>query len=270
MQHAKLVMLSELAQNDNQSAAEVTERVALLRIHVGRNAPTNPDCKKMLDEAEKAGGLFMDEKKSSFKITIQKIKSGIFEGKDEKDKLANVEINIKKILEGLAPVPESPRGGKSPRGGGDDVDDAAAQTKEVTIAADAAEIAVECGYLASRHNFDALAQQCVDLCKTGKVMGSPQFRIKLDYLKCSVLATELDAKKSITEDLVPGAEGGSKGGDKQKTVSKAKLIKPAKLDARHVDALKLSRRVEALKLLDRTLMSARRLGDPDLLQEGAM
>ena len=83
---------------------------------------------------------------------------------------------------------------------------------------------------------------------------------------------ELDNKNSISDDT-PGALPSSQSDTKAHHGSayrKSQSLPPSKLDARHVDALRLSRRVEALKLLDRTIMSARRLGDPDLLQEGAI
>ncbi|GMI14612.1 hypothetical protein TrLO_g7160 [Triparma laevis f. longispina] len=97
-------------------------------------------------------------------------------------------------------------------------------------------------------------------------MGKPAYRVKLDYLSCETLATELDGKSSITDDVA----GASNAANNKKSLGSKKALPPSKLDARHVDALRLSRRVEALKLLDRTIMSARRLGDPDLMQEGAV
>jgi len=260
-QLAKLDDIKVEASAAAKSAAEICEKTALLRLHVGRNAPTNGDCKKILDEGEKDKSMFQDAEKADLKILLQKIKSGILDGKDDKDKKENVEKNLSAVLSQL--TPEQP----TDQDPGDKD-----KNKEVSVQLDVAEYVVDCGNLASKFGFDSLAQQCVDLCKTGKFMGSPHFRIKLDFLKSAVLAKELDGKKSLKEDLVPGIDGkNSNANEKKNAASKKKdLLKPAKLDARHVDALKLSRRVEALKLLDRTLMSARRLGDPDLLQEGAV
>ncbi|CAN0378758.1 unnamed protein product, partial [Hapterophycus canaliculatus] len=41
-----------------------------------------------------------------------------------------------------------------------------------------------------------------------------------------------------------------------------------KLDARRTDAARLADRVEALKRVERLLLNCKRLGDPELLQEG--
>ena len=42
------------------------------------------------------------------------------------------------------------------------------------------------------------------------------------------------------------------------------------MDARRVTALRVARRIEALKMLDRALLSCKRLGKPDLLQDGCV
>ncbi len=229
----------------------LVQRVALLRLDVGRNGAINGDCKKLLDEAEKDDTVFLNGDRAALTITLQKLRSGILDGKDEKDKLTGAENSLMSLLSTLSPAdPENP-------------------DAEPDVPADAFDFIVDAGRIASRFSFNSFAQSCIDKCKSTKLIGSPAFRIKLDYLKCEVLAKELDEKTSITEDVSGASSESSKAKTGKLSLTKEKLP-PAKLDSRHVSALRLSRRVEALKLLDRTIMSARRLGDPNLLEEGAI
>ena len=271
------------------SSSAASERVGLLRLHVCRNASTSPECKKLLEEAEKDGSLFPSPDVGVALATLQKAKSGIIpEGKEEKDKRNNLEAMLNAVVNAVCP------GGLAAVAPG-------TTHKDVDVSVDSFPHIVDAGSLACRNGMDDLAARCVSLaqmCKGGSSGGgssggAPAARVRLDYLRCEILAKELDGKNSVTED-VPGASGAeaaskSAGGNKAAaavgvhsssssssssaaatTGNNKDAVPPAKLDARHVDALRLSRRVEALKLLDRTLLTARRLGDPNLLQEGAV
>jgi tetratricopeptide (TPR) repeat protein len=106
------------------------------------------------------------------------------------------------------------------------------------------ELVVEIGRIALSHDLTALAEDCLQRGETQGKNGSQRMRICCDYLKCSVMAKEMKPPGTINPN--------------------------GKLDMRRMDALRLSRRVEALKVLERALTSCRRLGDPNLLQEGCV
>jgi len=233
------------------------QKLAYLRLHIGRNADKNPDCKKLLDDAEKDHDLFSLSHLAEAKVKLQKLRSEIFDGKDEGDKRNNARATLQGIVDSIvpAPLPEDP---EDPT------------PKSVDIPSDSIELLVDVGRCAAHLLFDDLAASIIESCKNTKIVGSPTFRVKLDYLKCEVQAKELDSKDSITDDTPGAVPIDPSAKKKMSALSSKKALPPSKLDARHVDALRLSRRVEALKLLDRTIMSARRLGDPDLLQEGAV
>ncbi|GMH80291.1 hypothetical protein TrST_g6381 [Triparma strigata] len=232
---------------------QLCQKVSLLRLHIGRNASVNGDCKKLLDEGEKDEQMYAIRHRVSSMVALQKLKSGILEGKDDNDKLNNAANALNGIISEICPdVSDAPDGEDPP--------------PPPAPPADSLEIIVDVGRVASHLNLTAIANKALALCKNGKAMGKPAYRVKLDYLSCETLATELDGKSSITDDVA----GASNAANNKKSLGSKKALPPSKLDARHVDALRLSRRVEALKLLDRTIMSARRLGDPDLMQEGAV
>ena len=123
---------------------------------------------------------------------LQRIKSGIFEGKDEADKRNNARNTLSTIVESIVPTREP----------SDESDD---QPKQVDIPSDAIEFLVDVGRAAAHLQFDDLAGTIIEHCKNTKIVGSPTFRVKLDYLKCELQAKELDNKDSITDET-PGAK----------------------------------------------------------------
>merc|ERR550514_1893256 len=104
------------------------------------------------------------------------------------------------------------------------------------------EMVVEIGRVALAKNMEPLAERCLNSGETRGKNGSQRMRICCDYLKCSMMTRELKPTS--------GAAG--------------------KRDWRGMEALRLSRRIEALKVLERALTSCRRLGDANLLQEGCV
>jgi tetratricopeptide (TPR) repeat protein len=106
------------------------------------------------------------------------------------------------------------------------------------------EMAIEIGRVALANNLDSLAEQCLNSGETRGKNGSQRMRVCCDYLKCAMM----------TRELKPSSAASGNG----------------KRDWRGMEALRLSRRIEALKVLERALTSCRRLGDANLLQEGCV
>ena len=236
-------------------ALTLTEETAKLRLHVARNQIVNADCKKLLDEAIKDETIFVNTEQAAMSITIQKLMSGIVDGKDEEEKMKNMTTILTTIIDSI--VPPDPSDTTAPR--------------ELSLSLPLLNLLVDAGLVAARTTTpecSAIATRAADLCKSSKTGGNPAFRVKLDYLAVAVMASELDNTNSVTDDL-PGASS-NPAADKTKNSKAKSKLPPSKLDSRHVEALRLSRRVEALKLLDRTMMSARRLNSPALLEYGAV
>ena len=76
---------------------------------------------------------------------------------------------------------------------------------------------------------------------------SPVLAVELSYLNCELTVTSSSFEKK-------GEDGG----------------KSMKLDSRRVEAMSLGRRIEALKIMERTLSTCKRLDKPNLLEEGAI
>lgn len=89
-----------------------------------------------------------------------------------------------------------------------------------------------------------LAELCLEIARSAS--GDDQLRtlIKCDMLQAGLLCIE----QTIRTSSRPGSAS-------------------TKMESRRLEALKLARRIEALKMLDRTLISCKRLEDPDLFQE---
>jgi hypothetical protein len=136
--------------------------------------------------------LFSQPHVAEARIKLQRINSGIFEGKDEADKRNNAKSTLIAIVESIVPSPEP----------SDNPED---QPKQVDIPSDSIELLVDVGRAAAHLQFDDLATTVIEHCKNTKIVGSPTFRVKLDYLKCEVQAKELDSKDCITDDT-PGVK----------------------------------------------------------------
>ena len=69
--------LNGILSDKNDFKAEVfalCQKLAFLRLHVGRNADKNPDCKKLLDEAEKDQELFSLAHLAEAKVKVRMAK----------------------------------------------------------------------------------------------------------------------------------------------------------------------------------------------------
>ena len=158
-------------QSIQASVLSLCQSVALLRLHVGRHADKNADCKKLLDEADKDEEVIVLKNHYEDVIKLQKLRSGIIEGKDDDDKTQNARNSLKAIVESLCPKSDS-------------------ETQEVS--SQCIELLVDVGRTATHMSFDDVGSEVIELCKNTKAIGSPRFRVKLDYLKC-----ELQAKVRI-------------------------------------------------------------------------
>ena len=164
--------------------------------------------------------------------------------------------------------------------------------EKITLAADAAEGVADAGRCAlrladfaeegsdfSRSAAVALARRCA--LRAAHAKDAPaSARVKLDLLKCLLTARELDGHAAVPLSSVrSGADKrkqlGEDATDAQKKQAAAQdrrleAARREKLWSREVEAARLARRVEALKLLDRTLLAAKRLDDQDLIHEGCV
>lgn len=105
------------------------------------------------------------------------------------------------------------------------------------------EAVVEIGLLSMVLGFIDLAQRCETVANRSKG-GEPLLRLQRDLLKCFLLAQELSGT-----------------GNSEKT---------KKLNSRRREAMRLARRADALKTMERILTATKRLGDPDMLHRGCI
>ena len=136
---------------------------------------------------------------------------------------------------------------------------------------------VHLGRLAlSRCSHVETAERCaqyVELAKTTK----SEDDVNLDYLRCQILTTQLESTLGLADEegaIRPGGyhrrRSAQSRGDNRTAADRKSGVGKRKMDARRVAALRVARRIEALKVLDRALLSCKRLGKPDLLQDGCV
>ncbi|KAF0699363.1 Aste57867_10079 [Aphanomyces stellatus] len=135
---------------------------------------------------------------------------------------------------------------------------------------------VELGLLAVQHHHVDIAKICEHVASASKRL-SARVRIMTDLLRCflqmeppaaaapTAAATAHDAYKSATPST-----GHRAGSPTHATTSAAAAPVDAKLlhlDKRQREAHRLSRHVEGVKVLERSLAAAKRVGDPNLIQD---
>jgi hypothetical protein len=156
-----------------------------------------------------------------------------------------------------AKVGEGEHKGKEGEGGeGGGGEDGASKEEEKTVDA---ELVVMAGRLAFSYGLDDLASKCLDASEAAKGM-TARGVILGDYLRSELLSTG-----AISADR--GKGGGGKGGRGGAGGGK-KRPKDDKMTLRELEAQGVARRVEAMKLIERTLVACKRLAEPELIQEG--
>lgn len=133
-------------------------------------------------------------------------------------------------------------------------------TDDIDVIADAGRLCLRIGSEAAK----AFAKTCLARALDAKHVTAVT-RVKIDFLRCWLISIELDGDDCIPEWAAtsPGLDGLST----QFSESRIRCHGP-KATAKQLRAARLSRRIEALKLLERALMASARLCEPELTQEG--
>ena len=118
------------------------------------------------------------------------------------------------------------------------------------------DLLVEAGRLAVKYRLFDLAQSFVEAFEQQK--GNPgRAGLQIDFLRCELIVESLRDKPRETRRTRRRHHAKDDGG-------------VLKMDKRRISAMRISRRIEAIKKLERVLMACKRGSDPDLLHEGCV
>ena len=135
------------------------------------------------------------------------------------------------------------------------------------------DLLVDGGLIAASNQLDAVAQQYLNAFDSQRGSAGEQ-NIRADFLRCQLMSRSLPdthdgsggaSKKEGGASRRGGRKGGRKSGRSQENV-----FNPLKIDKRRLQAMRVSRQVEAVKLLERALNAAKRSDDIDILHEGCV
>lgn len=123
-----------------------------------------------------------------------------------------------------------------------------------------ADILVMCGRIAENHDLENLARSFLD--KVDKLeVGTATSTVRKEYLRAALTARE--TSQGVENDDGSRSKKGAVG---------AGLVDEFKMDSRRFAALKISRRIEGMRILERALVSAKRMKGQlatQLLHEGS-
>jgi hypothetical protein len=212
---------------------DLLESAKRLRIHMSRK---DVGAAKHLESAK---GEENGDIRGTAIVILQGLDSGILSPDVAEDKLSEIFTSMNEV------------------GGGDtgvgDENESPSRTKKVFIS----DLLVDAGRLATRFRHFNLAQSFVELFERQK--GNPgKAGMRIDFLRCELIVESLRDKPRETGKKLRGRHKEDDSND------------ILKMDKRRIDAMRISRRIEAVKRLERVLMACQRAEDPDLLHEGCI
>jgi tetratricopeptide (TPR) repeat protein len=233
MKALELARDAEEGSKGDPDVLALLESAKRLRIHVARNDGG------AAKHVETAASEEKEDLRGSTIVNLQGLKSGILPAEQAEVKLGEILSN----LDDGQPA------------GGDDADENASPNKRRRVFI--ADLLVEAGRLCVANRLFNLAQSFVDLFERQK--GNPgKAGMQIDFLRCELIVESLRDK--------PRETGRHRRG-RHKRDDSADVLK---MDKRRIGAMRISRRIEAVKRLERVLMACKRSEDPDLLHEGCV
>ena len=236
IEHSKKALALAEESVEKKLAPEATtllESVKRLYVHMARN---DSNAIKILTEVK---GNEKENVRGIAIITIQGFNSEILTPEEAEQELSN-------LLSLFA-------GDNGDTGDGDEGNESPTRSRNRVFISD---LLVESGRLAIKYRLFDLAQSFVELFEQQK--GNPgRAGMQIDFLRCELIVESLRDKPRETRRTRRRHHNKDDGG-------------VLKMDKRRISAMRISRRVEAVKRLERVLMACKRSGDPDLLHEGCV
>ena len=143
------------------------------------------------------------------------------------------------------------------------------------------DLIVDGGLLAAANQLDDVAHQYLTAFDAQRGSAGEQ-SIRADFLRCQLMSRSLPeddrgssssgagGKRTGSSRRDRGRKGGVKSGRGGNGSQNENVFNPLKIDKRRLQAIRVSRQVEAVKVLERALNAAKRSDDIDLLQEGCV
>ncbi len=231
-------------------------------VHMARSGAG--DSSKQLDRVKTGAGLVGGAAlRGTGEYGLQCIKSGVTKREDLTAELTRV----LSVLVGTGAEDESPEDVAARRG--------------VFVS----DLLVDGGLVAASNQLDAVASQYLEAFDSQRGSAGEQ-SIRADFLRCQLMSRSLpDAAKAGVDSGSNGSgsasekrggssrrgrKAGSKSGRGRGRNSDDTVFNPLKIDKRRLQAMRVSRQVEAVKILERALNAAKRSDDVDILHEGCV